>query len=307
MVRTRSIPVPLLLAIAANMYGVAAPAMAASVTITNSACANFTAVSDGSGNVTVTCDSGTMPPAGAPSCTSLTASPASLPVAGGAVALTANGCTSGANFEWSASTGVSGLSAATGVGVTQQSVQSVTTTTTFGVTPVLAGVKGNPVSRTVTVESAPTSPPGAVGSCTGFTATRVIEASVPTNGASNNIYTSLKSGGFGPNDALVIVFQAPAFDPNFGISAVTLSGSASSFHSFVLASKPCVFDRADTSAVGGVGQTKPEFTVNMQSTAAATFGKYNLAPGATYYLNLSHRAYCVSSSCDLQFTFTNPN
>jgi hypothetical protein len=304
MVRTRFIPIPIVLAIAASMHGVAA--MAASVTITSSACASFTAASDGSGNVTVTCDSSTPVP-GAPSCTSLTASPASLPVNGGAVALTANGCTAGASFEWTASVSGTGLSAATGVGVTQQSVQAVTATTTFGVTPVLAGVRGAPVSRTVSVESAPTAPPGVIGSCSGFAATRVIEASVPSSGASNNIYTSLKSGGFGPNDALVIAFKAPVDDPNFGISAVTLSGSATAFHSFVLASKPCIFDKADTSAVGGVSQTKPEFTVNMQSTAAATFGKYKLEPGASYYLNISHKAFCVSSACDLQLTFTNPN
>jgi hypothetical protein len=135
----------------------------------------------------------------------------------------------------------------------------------------------------------------------------VITASVPPSGGNNGIYTTLKAGGFGANDAVVVAFQAPAADANFGISAVTLSGSASSFHSFVLASRPCIFDKADPSAVGGSNQTKPEFTVNMQSTASAVFGKYKLDPGVTYYLNLSHKSYCTASSCDLKLTFTNSN
>jgi hypothetical protein len=183
---------------------------------------------------------------------------------------------------------------------------SVTSTTTFSATPVLNNIPGNPVTRSVSVGVPPVEPPGAVGSCSGFSATRFIEASVPPNGGNNAIYTTLKAGGFGGNDAVVVAFQAPAADPSFGISAVTLSGSATSFHSFVLASQPCIFDKADPLAVGGSNQTKPEFTVSMHSTASAVFGKYKLVPGVTYYMNLSHKSYCTGS-CDLQLTFTNTN
>jgi hypothetical protein len=307
MSRTSFAPTPVAFAVAAFFCVTAAPAMAASVTITNSGCQSFTAIPDGNGNLTVTCDSGTPPsppPPGAPSCTSLTATPASLPTGGGMVALTAEGCPAGAILEWSASTSVVGLSATTTTN--KQSVQSVAATTTFGVAPVVNGLKGNAVNRVVTVAPSTVEPPGAVGSCSGFSATRTITASVPPSGGNNAIYTTLKAGGFGANDAVVVAFQAPAADGGFGISAVTLSGSASSFHSFVLASRPCIFDKADPSALGGNTQTKPEFTVNMQSTASAVFGKYKLDPGVTYYLNLSHKSYC-GSSCDLQLTFTNSN
>lgn len=307
MYRTDIVPTPASLAVAAFLCVTAVPVMAASVTITNSACASFSAVRDQSGNVTVTCDSSNPPPpppAGAPSCTSLTASPASLSTGGGPVALTAEGCTAGASLNWTATPAVVGLSPTTTANT--QSV-SVTSTTTFSATPVLNGIPGNPVSRDVSVAVPPVEPPGTVGSCSGFSATRVIQASVPPNGGNNLIINTAKYGGFGANDAVVVAFQAPADDPAFGISAVPPSGAAGSQHNYVVASKPCIFDKADPSAVGGALQTKNSFTVNMQSTVSSVFGRLQLLSGRTYYLNLSHKGLCTATSCDLQLTFTNTN
>jgi hypothetical protein len=153
----------------------------------------------------------------------------------------------------------------------------------------------------------PQPPPVPAISCPGFAATREIQAAVPAGRENNLIIHTSRYGGFGANDAVVVSFQAPANDPAFGISAVPASGAASSPHNFVLASKPCVFDKADPSAVGGAYQTKNTFTVNMQSTGSAIFGKYRLTPGVVYYLNLSHKNLCTQPECDLQLTFTNSN
>jgi hypothetical protein len=172
---------------------------------------------------------------------------------------------------------------------------------------VLNGVPGNPVTQKVSVAVPPVEPPGTVGSCSGFSATRVIQASVPPNGGNNLIINTAKYGGFGANDAVVVAFQAPANDPVFGISAVPPSGAAGSQHNYVVASKPCIFDKTDPLAVGGALQTKNSFTVNMQSTASSVFGRIQLVSGDTYYLNLSHQGLCTATSCDLQLTFTNPN
>jgi hypothetical protein len=169
---------------------------------------------------------------------------------------------------------------------------------------IVCKASGEPVVPPVVT---PQPPPVVALSCPGFAATRVIQAAVPPNGGNNLILNTAKYGGFGANDAVVVSFQAPPADANFGISAVPPSGATGSTHSFVLAAKPCVFDKADPSAVGGSSPTKNSFTVNMHSTPATVLGKYKLTPGVVYYLNLSHKGLCMKEACDLQLMFTNSN
>ena len=297
------------IAIAALLCLASTPVHAANVTIVNGGCSSFATATDASGNLIVTCNTGTVPPpppSSAPSCTSLTAAPNPVGVVGGLTTLTANGCTTGATLDWTASTTGTGLQPTTDATTRTQAGVSVPADTTFTARPLLAGVSGNPVAALVTVPTSTGGTPPTVLSCQGFRATKVIDATVPAGNVGNLLYFTSKFGGFGQQDALVIRFQAPPSDSNFVISAVTASGATTSFHSWVLASEPCIFDPAAAAAIGGAAQTKTMFSLSMSSDGSQM---NNLIPGKTYFLNVSHRVYdqwaCSGSTCDMLFTFTN--
>lgn len=128
-------------------------------------------------------------------------------------------------------------------------------------------------------------PPVVTGiSCAGFAATRVVQAVVPANGTAFVRYYVNSRGGFGRDDALVIVFKAPPADPIFQIG-VTHTGDQygpQTTRTFSLSTKPCDFNSADTVTV----LQSTVLALKLRTNDVTTYSRIKLVPGQVYYLNV---------------------
>jgi hypothetical protein len=279
-------------------------AVAASVTIVDSNCASFSWDANAQ---TLSCVTGSTPaPAGAPSGCTLTASPTSLPVGGGMVALTAQ-CASGnaTNYSWT------GGNVASPTAANTQSV-SVSTTTTFAVTPSNSAGSGTTQYANVTVASAPTPPPAGAISCSGFNSTKVIDATLPGNGsATTRLYTydgifSYGGAGWGARDAIVLRFTAPSAGDQYMSIAMTATGG-SVRRTMSLSPDACDFSKSSKNVYYVESNS-----LNLDfSSGPSVYVRTVLNPGQTYYLNMANldngTPSCPDSTCDAVILLQNPN
>jgi hypothetical protein len=287
----------------------AAETHAASITFNNSSCAAFS-VSGSNGNFTLNCDGGAVTPANVPSGCSVTANPNSLPVGGGTVQLTAscNG-TAASGFSWSAPASGNANNSSLGSA-------SITSTTTFSVTPSNANGAANAVTTTVSV-----APPGNGGggggnnpeniSCSGFSATHVL-AMDWNSGQVPQGYSS-QVGGFSDGEALVVKFTTPArsADNSLGkLSIVEFDSGGTVPRTATLSGTPCDFTQGLGLGSQSFGDVGPRFYF---AVGAAPFYSVSLRPNTTYYVNVKNESAsgarsCVQGvPCNIQFTLSKPS
>jgi hypothetical protein len=276
-------------------------AYAATVIINDGNCASF---SFDANSQTLTCNTGSAPPTGAPSGCSLSASPTSLGVGGGNVALTAN-CSSGSptGYRWTGGNVVASTTA-------NSQNASITATTTFSVTPYNGAGSATTQYATVSVATGENPPSTGPISCSGFSSTKVLDISFPPNGGTskryytyNGIY-SQGSAGWGPNDAIVVRFTAPAADPYIGVALAATGGMIN--RTVNLSTNSCEFSQTASS----VYFTETSDLSLSLASGPSQYVQFQLVPGQTYYMNLANRAggvnTCVDSSCDAVLMFQNP-
>ena len=165
----------------------------------------------------------------------------------------------------------------------------------------------------------PPPPPAWNGTCAGFSETKVIDAKVPANGVNVRYYTNVAgtfrngaASGFGATEALVVVFKAPPLDPYFSIgmyeTGAPVTGSPS-YRTMTVGSVPCDWHfPASTDALWAAEDTR--MSLNFSAGGTSPYARYNLTPGATYYVNVSNSAFgaqqCAGGRCDVFFSFSNP-
>ncbi len=201
-------------------------AVAATVTITDDNCPSFTFDAN---NQKLTCDSGSPPPAGAPTGCTLTASPSSLQAGGGTVALTASRKRGvRPSYSWTGQHCRDQL--LHGQTSRHASARRVSSTTTFSVIATNAR-ELEPAIR-VRRRSQPSHRRRrwARFPARASTRTKVIDAMFPANGgASTRLYTynnifSSGGPGWGARDAIVVRFTAPAAGDAYMSIAMTATG-----------------------------------------------------------------------------------
>jgi hypothetical protein len=276
-------------------------AVAATVTISDANCSSFTF--DSVAQALTCVGGGTPPAAGAPSGCTLTATPTSLAVGGGFVALTAQ-CASGSptGYNWT------GTNVNPNTTVNTQNV-NITATTQFGVTPYNAVGNGNTATATVTVATPP--PVGAL-SCSGFNSTKVIDAVFPANGGAttrlytyNNVFSS-GSPGWGSKDAVVVRFTAPAAGDAYLSVALAATGGMIT-RTMNLSPNSCEFTKTASSIYYiESGSLSMAF-----SSGPSQYVRSVLTPGQTYYFNMANLEggnwSCPDSTCDAVILLQNPN
>jgi hypothetical protein len=220
-----------------------------------------------------------------PSNCTITPSPASLPVGGGSVNLTAQ-CAGGDavnTWNWSNATytTTSGNTASATIGAS----------TTFKVTPTNAGGSSNG-SVLVSVAGGG----GGPIACAGYLNTNVFTATWPL--------TQNATLSMGTLDAGVVKFTTGSGTGNGQISLSTSGNNAGTHHNYTLSTQSCDF-------TSGLKQFLDSGAPMFRFTVSSTPGAYpNLLPNTTYYINVNNASVnaqtgaatgCVStaSTCDL--------
>ena len=147
-------------------------------------------------------------------------------------------------------------------------------------------------------------------SCSGFTRTKVIDATVPANGGmfvryyvtTMGVFRDNATVGFGANEALVVAFKAPAaVDPIFQIG-VTHTGTgatgAQTTRNYSLSAKPCDWSAPLWSSTSTV------MALKLASGPASKYARVGLTPGQTYYVNVDNRK-CAQARCDVYVSILN--
>jgi hypothetical protein len=300
MYMNRSISRVLAAAVASTGFAVPVPTIGASLSCT---AASFTAPSDGSGNINVSCtQAGTT---GGGTC-SIFASPSVLPASGGTVTVStscgANTSLSGGKSvaqdgsnSWTDTIGANGLS----------------TTISFTYT-----VSGDGGTKSVTVSQSGTGggttpPPGGPISCAGFAETIVLDLAwgTPNSGGVRAI-----TKGFGNNDIVVARFTTPNTTAANVFASIAAAEYIDQQHqrTATLSRTPCDFPYPNpvgrlattTQATSSVAFT---YAVGGSSTYYAI-----LQPNTTYYLNIKNVAAGVSTcapgqSCNMAIELQKPN
>jgi hypothetical protein len=233
----------------------------------------------------------------APSGCSITSNPASLPAAGGSIALTAQ-CSGGgavATWTWSGPTATTSGNTATA---------TLTSTTQFGVQASNAGGSAN---ANITVQVATGGGGGGGISCTGFANTIVIDQSWA---APSRKFTTGAGSSFGSNDAVVVRFTTGALTmpgKKGNITAAEYSTSPSA-RIATLSASACdfgngIFPPASTQQGNTITQY---FSVG----GSPVSGYYPvLQPNTTYYLNIMNvtPSSCqLNGICDMYVDLTKP-
>ena len=234
---------------------------------------------------------------------SILGAPSGSVAANSSVSLTMNcsGGTSPYTYSWSPV-----------VATTQNLATTVAATTTFtaiatdSATPAATSTK----SVTVTVGSGGGGGGGGPISCTGYDATHVIDIPWPAGANTQVQVFTDQSGGFGPNDAVVVRFTTPAniaLGTGKGSLYATEYNGVPSQRDGSLSAQPCEF---------GSGTGLQGFTYNQAPLlyfilpGSSKTGAVKLAAGTTYYFNLNNSAgsNCRSSgSCAMTILLTKPN
>jgi hypothetical protein len=241
-------------------------------------------------------------PARPTGCTVVQSNPGgTLPVGGGSPTLTANCTGGGAVASWSWAGGFA--QGATSAIVTG----SVLSTTQFTATATNAG-GSTATNYTVNVATGGGGGGGPI-SCAGFAATRVIDIGW---GSAQKVYT-VNSGGFGPNDAVVVRFTTGSITTSFNkgnISAVEFADPPS-YRSGSLSDTPCDFTVGLPLVGGGSSVFANDqgpflyFTVFNRKSGAAT-----LQANTTYYFNIINMpgSTCqATGSCNMDMVLNKPS
>ena len=126
-------------------------------------------------------------------------------------------------------------------------------------------------------------------------------------GTQQRAYT-VKTGGFGPDDALVVRFTTGTIATSSGKGFINAGEhtDAPAQRAGSLSATPCDFTGGLPAVGGGVtafaNETSPgcSFSVVIPKTGAAT-----LRTGTTYYFNIRN-ASCPAGSCNMQITLNKP-
>ena len=294
----RNISRVLAAAVASTGFAIAPmPGFAAGVTCTS---ATFSATPDGAGNIVVSCTS----PGSTAAC-SLTASPTSLPAAGGTVTLTASNC--GTISSWTKA----------GTLLSQSSSSwkdSIPPNTNTQPTSFIYTVNGaNGASVTVSQNGAGTvnpPPTGGAISCSGYTTTLVYDLAWTAQSV-------IDTKGFNNNAIIVARFTTPAaISTGTGNIASAEIQQPAVFRTASISTNPC--DLAGTgvgkSAVwSGLTSTKgPGGTFQVGGTAQTfllSASRIVLQPSTTYYFNIVNRdsggsGSCTASNCEMRLQLT---
>lgn len=281
-------------------------------------------------SITITCvPSGSSSPGAPAPCTSLTtdAPPGGLPVGGGLVTLTANGCDPNTQkFLWSAIGQTSGTFNNTTSGATNNA--TITASTTFSVQSCLNdGVTcstGVSSGQAIVASGGGGTPPPPTGLCANYPTWNVVQTSAMAWGAGFNSSTTAR-GGFATNTILVVPFTVP---PGYsatgtGNFAIHEYGSAAISRTITLSTSPCDFRL--NSYPDPTGNSGPMADVlssgniywSLQSVSGTNPPVAKLVPGTTYYLNFANAIYykgtlfqtCAktASPCDVIVGQTNPS
>ncbi len=253
------------------------------------------------------------PPPAPTGCT-LSASPASLPSAGGTVLLTAT-CSGGGTPTDYAWTGSGVIASTKG---NQQSI-SVKASSSFTVTPSNSGTAGNTASTSVSVASVVI---GAIDCGPSFSATKVIDATFPAAGAVANRYFVTTAGifsngapiGFYANDAVVVRFTAPAVDSSLSLIMYGTNSSTgpATLRTATLSTAACDFAVPASREALYADNLSQTITLSMRTDGQNSYGYENLVAGRVYYVNVKNSSNgintCTNSTgrCDVYFSFTNP-
>jgi len=295
----RNISRVLAAAVASTGFAIAPmPGFAAGVTCTS---ATFSATPDGAGNIVVSCTS----PGSTAAC-SLTASPSSLPAAGGNTTLTASNCGTVTSLAKDgtqiASTGTSW----------SQPLPANTGTTAVSYTYTVQGANGSDTTRVTVTGTGTVNPPptGGAISCSGYTTTLVYDLAWTAQSV-------IDTKGFNNNAIIVARFTTPAaISTGTGNIASAEIQQPAVFRTASISTNPC--DLAGTgvgkSAVwSGLTSTKgPGGTFQVGGTAQTfllSASRIVLQPSTTYYFNIVNRdsggsASCTASNCEMRLQLT---
>lgn len=245
--------------------------------------------------------------------------------AGGSVDLTAGCTTGGPVTKW---TWTSPYLDSEGLGISTNRASTLQAGSyTFLVTMENASGSSASVSTNVTVSGTTTGGGGTPGTpiaaCSGFRNTKVMDiAFLPDGGGDINKYVTTPgvfrtgpglstAAGFGKDDALVVVFTAPATIETSMMLGVTHSGGAtgsSSTRTFVLSKTPCDF--AIPASADAVWADQANVMSQRLSSGITVRSTLRLEQGREYYLNVKNTAYggtvgCGVDRCDVFVTTSN--
>lgn len=296
MYMNRSISRVLAAAVASAGFAVPVPTIGASLSCT---AASFTATSDGSGNINVSCTQAGTTSGG--TC-SISASPSVLSASGGTVTVSTS-C--GANTSLSG--GKSAVQNGANSWTDTIGANSLSTTVSFTYT-----VSGDGGSKSVTVSQSGTGgttpPPGGPISCAGFSKTHVIDIAwgAPST-AAPRVLTS-QNGGFTAGEIVVGRFTTPA-STAAGIYAQIKSAEwGDQQHNRIasLSATPCDFPNPNglgRLATTTIATTSPAFTYSVGGSSSYYA---ILKPSTTYYFNIKNVDCLSNQSCNMFIELQKP-
>ena len=296
MYMNRSISRVLAAAVASAGFAVPVPTIGASLSCT---AASFTATSDGSGNINVSCTQAGTTSGG--TC-SISASPSVLSASGGTVTVSTS-CGANTSLSGGKSVAQNGSNSWTDT----IGANSLSTTVSFTYT-----VSGDGGSKSVTVSQSGTGgtspPPGGPISCAGFSKTHVIDIAwgAPST-AAPRVLTS-QNGGFTAGEIVVGRFTTPA-STAAGIYAQIKSAEwGDQQHNRIasLSATPCDFPNPNglgRLATTTIGTTSPAFTY---AVGGASSYYAILKPSTTYYFNIKNVDCRLNESCNMFIELQKP-
>ena len=296
MYMNRTVSRVLAAAVASAGFAVPVPTIGASLSCT---AASFTATSDGSGNINVSCTQAGTTSGG--TC-SISASPSVLPASGGTVTVSTS-C--GANTSLSGGKAVSQNS--TNSWTDTIGANGLSTTVTFTYT-----VSGDGGSKSVTVSQAGTGgsapPPGGPISCNGFTKTHVIDIAwgAPASAAPRVLTSS--NGGFSAGEIVVARFTTPATTAANVFAQIKSAEWGDQQHNRIasLSKTPCDF--SNPNPLGRLSTTTVPTTSPSFNYAVGGSSAYYaiLQPSTTYYFNIKNYDCGAGESCNMFIELQKP-
>lgn len=267
------------------------PTFGAQLTCTS---ATFTATADNAGNIVVSCTS----PGSTATC-SLSASPSSLPAAGGTVTLSSN-CGAVTSLA------KNGNQIATSGTSWTENIPANTGTSSVSFTYTVQGSTGSD-TVVVTESGAGSADPPPVGptSCNGYT---VIPVDLPWTATSRVI-----TKGFNNNTMVVAKFTTPATGAVSSSASLASAefGDAKTTRTASLSTLPCDLSGTGTGKVFKGNTQTPGFTYQINGSVNFLSDRVILQPSTTYYFNIVNRdsrgsPSCGTSTCNMIIQMTLP-
>jgi hypothetical protein len=255
-------------------------------TVTINGCASLTS-SGGSGNIIINC--GPVKSGGAPSCSSLSVTPATNANNPSSITLTAN-CTAGTNPITSYTFSGTGVNT-TPQSMASQSVAAPSASTTFSVTASDGSLSSTVLGSYTVGGAGPGTGSVDLSACTAQGFTGILMDLQYVAGAQTRL-SSDKFGSFGNRNALVLRFTTPAVaGDTSSIQFSQLAGTDQVFRVATVATLPCQIATAPGASgsiltSNGVSQS-PSFP--LQIGGVSSLGRTALNPGTTYYITVVNR------------------